>query len=889
MAKSIRPEELRLSNGIPVILQHCAGPVAATYWWIQTGSADEAPEETGFAHFLEHMLFKDAAARETGKASTGQMATAIESLGGDINAYTSFDQTVYHVTCAAHHWERVLGTFGTMANQKRFSPADFAREREVILEELRKNEDSPGRQLFQKLFSATFAKHPYGRPVIGFEKILRGAKVGQVERFFKRNYVSGKMGLILVGPLEDGKGKRKADLMKLLEKRYGSQVFRSTPATFRPRPIEPELRKKIDWRVTPFDVQTPSLSLSFRVPDLSHPDIPALDLLANIIGMGELSRLYQSLFYKSSLVTDVSAGLFVPKDAGMLYFQAEMDSLDKMEAITRGILEEVKRIETDGPTPEELARVLVNAESERLYSTQTADGMAGRIGFLKFIMGDLNFDQIYLEDLRAVDAFKIKEVAQKYFTPDRMAGVLLVPKKEVAQAHAQVKVLDELVRKELTRPPSLPKVKSVKGQRTVASEPIEYFERPSGLRACFYPRPHSHVMSIHAATLGGLRLEIANPIEKAETDWGASYFLASTWAKGTSQRTAREILALTEGHASSIDGFSGRNSIGLQLTGLARDYKLLSGLFREVLCDPLFPESEVEHVRRVAEDSIRGVEDHSSQLCSKLFLETLFQEHPYGRMTHGSLESIPHLHSQKLQAFHQAWVRPERLVISASGALRRADFEKFLSELEEQLQKAAENWKSGPVFKEIRSEPPLKSPRWIERSLGREQSHILIGGLGTQVDASDRHVLRLLQTLLGGQSGRLFIELREKKSLAYTVAPVSFEGVERGYVGTYIASAPDKREQAVSGIQKVLETLAEKGPTAKEMTRSKEFFLGRRAMDLQGDTSIASHYGLESLYRIPYVSELELIQKIKAVSPKEIQNACRKYMVEPFQVTSTVG
>src|SRR5688572_16520251 len=96
-----RPQEVNLSNGIPVIFQHYEGAVAASYWWINVGSSDELPREAGFAHFLEHMLFKDAAAKEFGKASTGQIARTIESFGGDINAYTSFDQTVYHVTCAA--------------------------------------------------------------------------------------------------------------------------------------------------------------------------------------------------------------------------------------------------------------------------------------------------------------------------------------------------------------------------------------------------------------------------------------------------------------------------------------------------------------------------------------------------------------------------------------------------------------------------------------------------------------------------------------------------------------------------------------------------------------------------------------------------------------------
>ena len=109
------------------MFQHYDGPAAATYWWVRTGSADESAPEAGFAHFLEHMLFKDASAKETGRASTGRMASAIESLGGDINAYTSFDQTVYHVTCAEKHWEKVIDVFGGIAKPQSFLKSDFNR------------------------------------------------------------------------------------------------------------------------------------------------------------------------------------------------------------------------------------------------------------------------------------------------------------------------------------------------------------------------------------------------------------------------------------------------------------------------------------------------------------------------------------------------------------------------------------------------------------------------------------------------------------------------------------------------------------------------------------------------------------------------------------------
>ena len=142
--------------------------------------------------------------------------------------------------------------------------------------------------------------------------------------------------------------------------------------------------------------------------------------------------------------------------------------------------------------------------------------------------------------------------------------------------------------------------------------------------------------------------------------------------------------------------------------------------------------------------------------------------------------------------------------------------------------------------------------------------------------------------MLGGQSGRLFIELREKKSLAYTVAPGELRRLERGYVGTYIACSPGKREEAQRYPQ-VLERLAAKGPTAAEMNRAKEFYLGRRAMDMQSDSAIASHYGLESPLRSPASCGKQLVQKIQAISAREIQKACRQYLVEPHMVTSVVG
>jgi len=898
-----RPEEYQLSNGIPVIFQNTSGMVSTVYWWVRTGSADESPIEAGFAHFLEHMLFKDAAAKETGQASTGQTAREIESLGGDINAYTSFDQTVYHVTCAAHQWERVIDVFGKMAKPQRFLKEDFEREREVILEELRKNEDSPGRQLFQSLFTQTFRDHPYGRPVIGYVKTLKKATVATLEKFYRRNYVPENMGLILVGPYDE---KRKAALLRQLEKYFGARVMKKSPVKKFPRKIEKWDRPTFPAVKLGFDVKTPTFAIAFRAPDLRHADVPALDIACQVLATGELSRFYQKLFYETSLATEVSGGMYIPSDPGLSWFQADVESLDRIQPLAEGLFKEIKRLKEEGPSEEELKRVIVNAESEKLYAMQSADGLAGRIGFLKFVMGDLNFDREYLDALKSVDSARIQKVLAEWFTTQRMSMVVMLPKADEKKYDLlPLRRLADALIGEKTVSDKKPSARAVRkasaGASWIPADPIT-FTHSSGMKVVYQERPQSNCFSIHASALGGSRLELLQPIESREKDWGSSQLLAQTWTKGScthrGARNSRDIAQIVEGSAASFEGFSGRNTIGLQMTGLIRDWSNLSSLMAEVLVSPAFEESEVDHSRRVTEDHLKSLEDHSSQLCTKLFLETIFEKHPYGQLTYGSLESLPQITPQKLRSFHHKWIRPDQLSISVVGRVKRAQLDAFLEQVvaefmsaEKAAKAAGKSWISSPsgLLLKVEDEPALKSPRWVEKSLGREQAHILVGGLGIRVDSPERWTLRVLQNILGGQSGRLFIELREKKSLAYTVAPTGMEGLEQGWVGTYIACSPSKKQEALEGIRKVLETLAQKGPTVSELKRAREFYLGRRAIDQQGDGSTAASLGLEHLYGVTKLGERHVLEAIENVDARAVQEFCRKYLVEQPMVTAVVG
>ena len=190
-----RFRQFSMDNGLKVILEeNNTSPVVALQIRVKVGSADENDEEAGICHFIEHMLFKG-----TDKRKVREAAKEIESLGGTINAYTSYDQTVYHITIASRYAETGLDILSDAIQHSTFDPLEFEREREVILEEIRRGEDDPSKRLFRQTMTTLYQQHPYRRPVIGYQNTIRSIQRNQMVSFFKKWYVPNRMVFIAVG------------------------------------------------------------------------------------------------------------------------------------------------------------------------------------------------------------------------------------------------------------------------------------------------------------------------------------------------------------------------------------------------------------------------------------------------------------------------------------------------------------------------------------------------------------------------------------------------------------------------------------------------------------------------------------------------------------------
>src|SRR3954468_2897267 len=195
----------RLDNGLEVVLEeNHAAPVVAFQAWVNVGSADEPQELAGIAHVFEHMLFKGTARR-----GVGQIAHDVEAAGGEINAWTSFDQTVYHLVLASRYFDTGLDILADALFSSSFDPVELERELKVVLEEVKQGEDNPSRVATQTLFATAYSKHPYRRPVIGYTRTVKSFTRDRLLDFFQRYYVASNITLGVVGAFDSNKAKQK--------------------------------------------------------------------------------------------------------------------------------------------------------------------------------------------------------------------------------------------------------------------------------------------------------------------------------------------------------------------------------------------------------------------------------------------------------------------------------------------------------------------------------------------------------------------------------------------------------------------------------------------------------------------------------------------------------
>ena len=852
----------QLANGLTVITRQTPDTgVATVQIWVKAGSVYEAPHEAGITHLIEHMIFKG-----TPRRGPGEVAGAIEALGGRINAYTSFEHTVYHATLDSRHWAAALEVLADAVRNSLFDPEELEREKPVIFEEIRMRRDRPELHLFQETMARAYTTHPYRLPIIGSRESVAAISRDDILTYMAEHYHPENFTIVAVGDLNA------SEVVEQSRALFGDlprkEEVGKHDLAMEPAPTEPRLFLEEQ------EINQTHLALAFPIPAFKHPDSAALNVLAHILGQGEASRLNERLRHELGLVYRISSSLFSSRDPGLFQIGATLEAAKASEVIER-TLAELFSLAHFPVSDQELERARRNLEADFVFNLERAEGMARVMGSFELLTGDPR-EHDYLERLRAVEAADLQRVAAEYFRQERLTAGLLAPRASAIELDRQR--LDEIIASAAEQARQSPG----KGERAAGLPPHTHrFELENGITLLIREQREVPTVAVRAVFPGGLRGE--TPLTN-----GAFAFLSELLPRGAGELNAREMARTVADLAGEIEGFNGRNTFGVKGDFLARFFDQGLILLRDVLLTPAFDPEEAEKIRAELLAELRRQEDSLPSVGFREFNRALFRGHPYALNTLGSVTSLQNLTLETLREIYQQHARPDKLVLAVVGDVDAAGVKLQVEQLFGGWAATAVPDQSAVVESLLPPEPPTR-PETINLSREREQIHIILGFLGTTLDGPDRYPLEILDQVLSGQSGRLFTELRDRRSLAYSLSSFSLLGTDTGAFGIYIGTGPENREEAIKEIWGQLFRVRGEPISAAEMERARNVLVGNYRLGLQSNGARAMEMALNETYGLGLDFSARYPEYLEAVTPEQVQEAARRYLQPERYILITVG
>ena len=796
--------------------------VVAVQVWVKVGSRDELESQAGITHFIEHLIFKG-----TEKVKANEMASRIESLGGSINAFTSYDNTVYHIVVPRQAFQEGLGLLVDAVFNPAFPEDEVEKEKKVVLEEIKMGEDDPQRKLFKELFALAYDGKPYGRPIIGYEKTVRNATRDDIRQYYRGHYQPENMVMVIVGDFDENAAK--SFLSEALAK---AKEAPATPPAAGESPPAGKVEK--GPRVMQKDVREGYLALSYPIPPITHEDIPALEVLGTILGDGESSRLQEELKNKQGIVPNIGSFFFSPKGDGLLVVYATFKGGD-YPSIVSAVDGETARLLASGPGEWELRKAKNMIQASYIYGAETAQGRARQVGNLLTLTGDPGFVDRYLKAVDRVSAEDVLRVLKVYVVRKDQSLVVLMPKN--------------------------------------ASNPHTFTLR-NGMTYTVNRNTASPSLSFRIGFVGGLK-------EEPKGKNGIFNLLSKMLLKGTKDKDAQTIAKEIDLLAGGISPYAGRNLFGLSGGFLSKDMKEVFTLLRELLVSTELTEKGLKTARAEALSEIRQRDDDPISTTFRTFNETIYGTHPYGKDPAGTEADVESLTLQDLKDFYAAHVGPGTAVLSISGDVDEKQVNALMAEI-------FSDWR-GPACKlrNMEVEAPAARTALVKKEM--MQTHLVFGFYGPGLMDQDRYGVEVMSAVLAGMGGRIHRILREEKPYAYALTFFNQMAYEVGAMGIYIGTDKKRVKEVEAIVRAEIERLAKEGFTDKEVADAKNYITGNHYIRKQSNASIATDMCLDTMYGLKAGFYKEWPAKINAVTKETVNEAARKYLALDKMTQVTLG
>jgi len=824
-----------LDNGLALIVRedHSA-PVVSVQAWAMAGSIHEgAWLGAGLSHVLEHMLFKGTTTRPGSRIDQ-----EVQEAGGYMNAYTSFDRTVYHIDVPNTGAVKAVDILCDIMQHATLPPDELAKEMDVIRREMDMCHDDPGRRASRRLFEVAYTKSPYRFTVIGYPDIFNEVKPDDIRSYYTEKYAPNNVFFVVAGDVKND------DVVAQIKTAYANSKSKAMPPVV--LPLEPKQTASREI-IEEAPVELGHVHFAWHIPELRHADVPVLDVLAVLLGSGRSSRLFQQVREKQGVVHHVDAWTYNPGLPGLFGISAVVDG-DKFEAANKAILAELEKIKSLSVNSNELHKAIKQFISATLSARKTMEGQAQNLGGNWLAADDLNFSERYLAAVKNVTLADVQRVARQYLTPENRTLYALLPEGTAPKAKANVEANKD--------------------------NAIQKMVLPNGLTLLVKEDHRLPFVEFRAVFQGGVLAEnTANN--------GTTMLLAKLLIKGTTTRSAEKIATEIESVGGHLDSYGGNNSFGINAEVLSEDFATGLDLLADVILNPIFPADELEREKEIQIAGIRSRKDELLKSASLAMRRALFGDTGYGLDSLGSEESAGKVSVAGLKLFHQKLTVPNNCVLAIFGDVRAGNV-KFA------VEKAFGGWK--PNVSEIvnRKSPIINPAQRVEETRDKKQAVLVIGFPGTTLADDDRYALDLLQECCSDLGSRLFLRIREQLGLAYYVGAQNFAGLVPGYFAFYTGTEPTKVAQVETELLKEAELLRTEGLTADELRRAKAKIIGGKKIARADLGNLAATSALDELYGLGWQRADLDDAKYEAVTLEQIQAAAQKYLKADTSVISVV-
>ena len=832
---------VRLKNGLTVyIIRDSRFPLVCTRLFVGTGSANETAEQAGISHVLEHMVFKG-----TEKRPKGQVARDVESLGGYLNAATSFDKTWYITDMPAKHWKTGMDVVKDMAFHPSLDPAELEAEKDVIVSELKGGDDTPTRRLFEDLQVAGLAHTVYGRPIIGFEKTIRAVTVDDLRAYIRTWYQPQNMMLLVAGDIDP-----KAVLA------HAEELFGDLKNdTILPEPAPVQLEGAAGGprvEVTRGPWNKVYLGIALPAPALGDQRSIDLDVLAYALGGDGTSQFYRKYRYEKQLVDSISVGNMSLNRAGLFYMVAQLDA-DKVEPFWQEFTRDLAALDAGKITPDVIERARFNYEDGMDRASETLDGLTSWKATVQFELGGPQGEANVRHALAAVDSARLRQAQDLWLRPDQVRVRVLAPEK------AQLPDLDAILQHNWPAPAVERQKASAVGEKVGKREIVDLGQ---GRTVILQPDRTIPYVSLEILRPGG------NALLKP-ADQGLAQLTAATLTDGCGTRDLDAMERFVAERAASLSASAGVQSFTVSLTGPARfnaDYFALLG---DLLHKPTFAEKDVRRQADTLKAALVRRQDNPMSFMGSKINGFLFPGgQPYGFDGLGTAENQDRFGPGDVQAFWKQQ-NAQPWILSVAGDFDREKVLAFARSLPVPTAPAVDV-----------PQPTWGADKRLPLSLpGRQQAHLLLAFHAVPLDHPDAPALMLLESVLSGQSGLLFNKLRDEQGLGYTVTAFYRSLPEAGFMAFYIGTTPrnlDVARQGFSGIIKDIKTdLLPADLLAKGLNRMEgSYYRGRQSLGARADEAAS-----ERLLGQPQDFQKRLLEKAAKVTPEQLREVARKYLL----------